>query len=185
MFNRVRAVALAAALALPAVASAQDRQFDVGTKLFNVGLLLGEEAYGSVGVGAGFEVGFKDISGVVKLGLGGSIGFLRSSFNGILGSGYSLTSIPVLGYVHGHYQIESVPKLDLYAGPAVGVSLSRFSFDDGYCGAGVDCADNDSAVSAGIQAGARWALTPKVLGWAQVSGGNNMPFANVGLSFKF
>lgn len=185
MFNRIRAVAVAAALALPAVASAQDRQFDVGTKLFNVGLLLGSESYGSIGAGAGLEVGFKNISDQVILGIGGSVGIARSTFDGFGNYGYSSTAIPILGFVHGHYQIKEVPKLDLYAGPAVGVSLARFSFDDGYCSALVDCADNDADVAIGVQAGARWALTPKVLGWAQVSGGTNLPFLNVGLSFKF
>ena len=185
MINRARAVAVAAALALPAIASAQDRQFDVGTKLFNVGLLLGSESYGSVGAGGGFEVGFKNIENQVILGLGGSIGVLRSSFDGVLGTGYSQTSVPILGFVHGHYQLENVPKLDLYAGPAAGISLTRFSYDNGYCGTLVDCDSNNSDVAVGVQAGARWALTPTVLGWAQVAGGTNMPFGNIGISFKF
>ncbi len=186
MINRLRAAAVAAALvALPAMSSAQDKQFEVGTKLLNVGLLLGSESYGSFGVGGGLEVGFKNIQDQVTLGIGGSIGFLRSSFDGLLGPGYSLTSIPLLGFVHGHYQLENVPKLDLYAGPAVGVSLTRFTYDNGFCGTLVNCDDNSSDVSVGIQAGARWALTPKVLAWGQVAGGTNMPFLNLGFSFKF
>src|SRR6218665_1023243 len=115
MIKHVRAIAVAAALAVPALASAQDRQFDVGTKLLNVGLLLGSESAGSVGAGAGFEVGFKNIQDQVVLGVGGSIGFSKSSANygfGSLGD-YSWTVIPVLGFVHGHYQLKNVPKLDL------------------------------------------------------------------------
>ncbi|MEO7996361.1 MAG: outer membrane beta-barrel protein [Gemmatimonadaceae bacterium] len=187
MINRVRAFTVAAALAtLPALASAQDKQFEVGTKLLNVGVLVGSESYGSLGVGGGVEVGFKDIEGKVVLGVGGSIGIARSTYDGILNnSGYSSTSVPVLGFVHGHYQIPTVPKLDLYAGPALGVSLFRLNFDAGYCNATTICDDNSADVAAGIQAGARWALTPKVLGWAQVSGGTRMPFLNAGVSFKF
>lgn len=185
MFNRVRAVAVAAALAVPAIASAQDRQFDVGTKLLNVGLIVGSESYGSIGAGGGLEVGFKNISDQVILGIGGSIGFARSTYDGIGAFGYSSTVIPVLGFVHGHYQLKEVPKLDLYAGPAVGVSMYRFSYDNGYCGTGIDCSANNSDPAIGVQAGARWALTPKVLGWAQVSGGSNLPFLNAGVSFKF
>jgi len=190
MIKHVRVIAVAAALAtLPAVASAQDKQFDVGTKLVNVGLLLGSSSYGSVGVGGGLEVGIKSVGeGKVVLGVGGSVGFLRSSESAFLGaSGYSFTTIPVLGFVHGHYQLPSVPKLDLYAGPAVGVSLSRFSYDDNnFCKLVTSsCSDNSSEVSIGVQAGARWALTPTVLGWGQLSAGNNMPFVNVGISFKF
>ena len=112
MIKHVRAIAVAAALVLPAVASAQDKkQFDVGTKLLNVGLLLGSESYGSVGVGGGLEVGFKSIAeNKVVLGIGGSIGLLRTSSDAIFGSGgYSFTTIPILGYVHGHYQVPSVP----------------------------------------------------------------------------
>jgi hypothetical protein len=188
MINRVRAIAVAAALvALPAMVSAQDKQFDVGTKVLNVGLILGSESYGSVGVGGGLEVGVKDISGQVRLGVGGSIGFLRSSYDAILSaSGYSTTVIPILAFVHGHYQLENVPKLDLYGGPAIGVSLYRVSYDDNnYCGTVVTCSANGSDPSFGIQAGARWALTPKVLGWGQVSAGTHMPFLNLGVSFKF
>jgi hypothetical protein len=186
MINRIRAVAVAAALvALPAIATAQDRQFDVGTKLLNVGLLVGSESYGSIGVGGGLEVGFKNISDQVILGIGGSIGLARSSFDGFGAFGYSTTAIPILGFVHGHYQLKEVPKLDLYAGPAVGVSLFRFSYDDGYCAGLNICDANGSDPAIGVQAGARWALTPKVLGWAQLSGGTNLPFLNAGVSFKF
>jgi hypothetical protein len=184
MFNRVRAVAVAAALAaLPAIASAQDRQFDVGTKYLNLGVLLGDEAYGSFGAGGGLEVGFKNISDQVILGIGGSVGFRRSSED-FLGYSSSWTVVPVLGFVHGHYQVVSVPKLDLYAGPALGVAIRRYSYD---CGTVPNCgdSDNDSDVSMGVQAGARWALTPKVLGWGQLSAGNNLPFLSVGVSFKF
>lgn len=187
MINHVRAIALAAVLALPAVSSAQDRQFDVGTKLFNVGLIVGSESYGSLGAGAGLEVGFKNLSDQVILGIGGSIGIARSTYSGLFSTyGFTSTAVPILGFVHGHYQVKDVPKLDLYAGPAVGVSLSRFSYDNGYCNlAGVDCSANNSDVAIGVQAGARWALTPSVLGWAQLAGGTNMPFLNVGASFKF
>lgn len=189
MINRIRVLAVAAVLAtLPAVASAQGKkQFEVGTKLLNVGLLVGSESYGSIGVGGGVEVGFKDIQGKVTLGIGGSIGIARSSYDGIFNNfGYSTTAVPIVGFVHGHYQLPTVPKLDLYAGPAIGVSLLRYSYDNGYCGGtGIDCSGNTSDVSAGLQAGARWALTPTVLGWAQLNGGNNMPFLNVGVSFKF
>lgn len=186
MINRVRAIALAAALAtIPAISSAQDRQFDVGTKLFNVGLLLGDEAYGSVGVGGGLEVGFKNISDQVILGIGGSVGFRRSSTD-YFGYGSTVTVVPVLGFVHGHYQLADVPKLDLYAGPAAGLALSRYSYDSRACNApGANCSDNNSDVAIGIQAGARWALTPTVLGWAQVSGGTRLPYLNLGISFKF
>ena len=160
MINRVRAFAVAAALAtLPVVASAQDKQFDVGTKLLNVGVLVGSESYGSIGVGGGLEVGFKDIQGKVILGIGGSIGIARSSY-----VGFNTTAVPVLGFVHGHYQLPDVPKLDLYAGPALGVSLARFSYDNGYCNNANICSVNGSDVAGGIQAGARWALTPAILG---------------------
>lgn len=189
MISRVRAFAVAAALAsLPALASAQDKQFEVGTKLLNVGVIVGSESYGSFGVGGGLEVGFKDIQGKVTLGIGGSIGFARSSYGNAFGNfGYTTTAVPILGFVHGHYQVPTVPKLDLYAGPALGVSLARFSYDDGYCAGSNSafCSGNASDVAGGIQAGARWALTPAVLGWAQVSGGTRMPFLNAGVSFKF
>lgn len=190
MIKHVRAIAVAAALVVPAVSSAQDaKQFDVGTKLLNVGLLVGSEAYGSFGVGGGLEVGFKAIAdNKVILGIGGTIGIARSSYDGFFGaSGYSSTSVPILGFVHGHYQLPSVPKLDLYAGPAVGVSLQRFSYDDdAFCKlVSSNCSSNTSDVAGGIQAGARFALTPAVLGWAELGGGTNMPFLKAGISFKF
>ena len=189
MIKHVRVIAVAAALAtLPAVVSAQEKQFGVTTKLVNVGLLLGSSSYGSVGIGGGLEVGFKAIEDKVVLGIGGSVGLLRTSESGFAGiGGFSFTTVPVLGFVHGHYQLSTAPKLDLYAGPAVGVSLSRFSYDDnGYCKlVSSNCSSNSTSASIGIQAGARYALTPKLLGWGQLSAGTNMPFVNVGVSFKF
>jgi hypothetical protein len=186
MIKHVRALAVAAALAVPALASAQDKQFEVGTKLLNVGLLVGSESAGSLGAGAGFEVGIKNIQDQVVLGVGGSIGYSRTSVGALgLVKGYDFNVIPVLGFVHGHYQLKNVPKLDLYAGPAIGVTMSKW--DDDFCGSlpSSICETSKTDVAVGLQAGGRWALTPKVLGWAQLSAGNAMPFLNVGVSFKF
>lgn len=188
MINRIRAIAVAAVLAtLPAVVSAQDKnQFEVGTKLINVGFILGDGGYAgygsSAGVGAGLEVGIKDIAGQVRLGVGGAVGYARSSF-----SSSKRTTTTVVGFVNGHYQLKNVPKLDLYAGPVIGFANINYDFD------GIDYCDDvpgfdygcGSDVVIGAQAGARWALTPKVLGWAQLSPATNLPFLSVGVSFKF
>ena len=186
MINRLRAVAVAAALvALPAIASAQDNQFEVGTKLINIGLLLGgggHLGYGSsIGVGGGLEVGVKDIAGQVRLGVGGSVGFSTSSL-----SSNKRSVLSVVGFVNGHYQLKAVPQLDLYAGPVLGFAKIDYAGGNDFCNnnVGVDYGCG-SAVIAGAQAGARWALTPAVLGWAQLSPASNLPFLSVGISFKF
>lgn len=186
MINRIRAFAVAAALAtLPVIASAQDKQFEVGTKLLNVGVLFGDGGYAgygsSVGVGGGFEVGIKNIADQVNLGVGGSIGYTRSSFGS---SNRTVTS--VVAFVNGHYQIKSVPKLDLYAGPVLGFADVGYKFDGtDFCNSSVFDYGCGSGFAGGVQAGARWALTPKVLGWAQLSPATNLPLLSAGITFKF
>ncbi len=187
MTHRVRLIAAAVALAtLPVVAQAQDDQFKVGSKVVNVGILVAGDALGGIGIGGGLEVGVARIADVVTLGVGGSIGYLHKSYGGYLTSvyGYNINVIPVLGFVHGHYQLKEVPKLDLFAGPAVGIARSSYSFDG-------DAAyynryfTSSTDVAIGIQAGARYELTSAIVGSLQVSGGSNLPWINAGVAFKF
>jgi len=193
MIRQIRTFALlAAAVSVPAVAASQapragssgDQQFKVGTVVLSAGLLLGAEGYGYSGVGLGgaLEVGVGEIAGQVRLGVGGGLGVLRHDYGRGL-SDYTQTTIPLTGFVNGHYQLEQVPKLDLFAGPVVGIALRRYSwdgdvFDD-------DDFDDDLLPVAGVQAGGRYEFAPRVMASLQASAGTNLPWLTAGVAFKF
>jgi hypothetical protein len=190
MKNLVRAVALAAAVAAaPSVLLAQKNQFEVGSKVLSVGVLLGGTSYtygsGGIGLGAGFEVGVTDIAGQVRLGVGGFFGYQRDD-DGVIGTSYSVSSTTIAGFVNGHYQLAQVPKLDLYAGPVVGISRQSLDFDNVCTStAFYDCSDSSSDPAVGVQVGARYEIAPRILGSLQLSGGTRLPWVNAGIAIKF
>lgn len=190
MKNLVRAVAIAAAVAAaPSVLLAQKNQFDVGSKVLSVGVLLGGTSYtygsGGVGLGAGFEVGVAEIAGQVRLGVGGFLGYQKDD-GGIYTYNYDVSSTTIAGFVNGHYQLTQVPKLDLYAGPVVGISRQSLDYSNACVISSVyDCSNSSSDPAVGVQAGARYEFAPRVMGSLQLSGGTRLPWVNAGIAFKF
>jgi hypothetical protein len=174
-----KALAIASfAAVIPAVASAQKAAmaggevFGKGTKLVSVGLLAGGDGYPDFGFGGAFEYGLLDITPKIKLGIGGSAGYMTES---------SVTAIPVYGVGNLHFSIPNQPKLDLYAGASVGIT--RFSIDlPSGLGGLVDNSTTDSGI--GIQGGARYAATKSLLLHAQL-GLVDIPLLTAGVSFKF
>lgn len=191
MKNLVRAVALAAAVAAaPSVLLAQKNQFEVGSKVLNVGVVIGDEVGGGIGLGAGFEVGIKDIAGQVRLGIGGAVSILRNDY----GTGvrtptytyeYTNTVMPIVVFVNGHYQLEQVPKLDLFAGPVVGITRYSTKSEVRTGGSTTASTASSSDPAIGIQAGGRYELAPRIAASAQLSAGNNLPFLTAGIAIKF
>jgi hypothetical protein len=180
-------------LVIPTVVSAQKKsvstekvQFDVGSKVLTVALVAGSTdgygTYGAGGTGIGlsgaFEVGVANIANVVRLGVGGSVGFLRGS----LSNYYDLMTIPVVGFVNGHYQIKQVPKLDVYAGPVLGFAHRSYDYKGSFVGS---ASASTTEVAAGVQAGGRYAFAPGIAGNLQLSVGNALPWLTAGISFKF
>lgn len=179
MKRSVCAAALAAALVgLPTIGTAQDvkNQFDVGSKFLSGALLVGAEVDGGFGIGGSFEVGIAEIAGQVRLGVGGSVGVLRNDYDEFLDD-VSRTVVPVLAFVHGHYQLPQVPQLDLFAGAAVGLQSTSLSFSGGGSSSSVDPA-------IGLQSGARYEFAPRLMGMAQLAVGTNLPFLSLGITFK-
>lgn len=190
MKNLVRALTVAAAVAVaPSIMLAQKNQFEVGSKVLSVGLLLGGTSYtygsGGIGLGAGLEVGVGEIAKQVRLGVGGFLGYQHDS-DGLFGNNFSVSSILIAGFVNGHYQLKQVPKLDLYAGPVLGISRQSVNYDN-KCVSSItyDCNNSSSDPAVGVQTGARYEFTPGVLGSIQLSVGTRLPLANAGIAFKF
>lgn len=194
MKNLVRALTVAAAVAVaPSIMLAQKNQFEVGSKVLSVGLLLGGTSYtygsGGIGLGAGLEVGVGEIAKQVRLGVGGFLGYQHDS-DGLFGNNFSVSSILVAGFVNGHYQLKQVPKLDLYAGPVLGISRQSVNYDKKCVSLFTDYCDYQSRYpksypAVGVQTGARYEFTPGVLGSIQLSVGTRLPLANAGIAFKF
>ena len=125
----------------------------------------------------------------MRLGVGGFLGYQHDS-DGLFGNNFSVSSILVAGFVNGHYQLKQVPKLDLYAGPVLGISRQSVNYDKKCVSLFTDYCDYQSRYpksypAVGVQTGARYEFTPGVLGSIQLSVGTRLPLANAGIAFKF
>lgn len=178
---RLSALALAAAIALPASSAMAQGEFAVGTKLVNVGLLTGSG--GGIGIGGGLEVSVIELAPNIRLGIGGTVGYISDSEDGF-GGDFTVTVIPVLGNANVHLAVPSVPELDLFGGLALGIV--RVSADyDGIGSELVDASASDTQTAVGINLGARYFFTPTLAGLAQLGLGDEIPELTLGISFKF
>lgn len=183
MTNRFRSLAVAAALLVPALATAQSSSpaFSKASRIFNVGLLTGGD-YEGFGAGISFEKGAYEFSPTLSLGLGASVGFLRGDVGLSNSFEYNVTQIPIMAIGNVHLALPSQPKLDLYGGLSLGVVRTSVSYD----GTAPNTFDgaSDSDLGVGIQIGARYAFTPRVTGFGQL-GANDIPLLYAGFSFNF
>jgi opacity protein-like surface antigen len=179
MMNRIRTLAVAAALAVvPASMSAQAAAtpaFGVGTKLLSVGILTGGD-YEGFGFGGSFEYGLLSFTPRVSLGIGGSIGYVSDEDFGV-----DVSAMPIMAIGNVHFAMPTQPKLDLYGGLSVGVIRAEVD-----CGtiAGVSCNASDTESGFGLQVGARYWLTNRVGVKGQLGLGD-IPLLNAGVSFRF
>ncbi|WP_353267681.1 SH3 domain-containing protein [Gemmatimonas sp.] len=160
--------------------------FGVGSKLLSVGLTGGGAANYGLGIGAQYEVGFKELSPSLTLGLGATVGYSSRSFDygTFRGTRYSYnwTTIPVGAIGNVHWKIPSQPKLDLYGGLSLGYAFYSFSSDfDDFDSRSVS---GTSDLLLGINVGARYQFAPKFQGMMQLSGGDNLSLYQIGLSFR-
>lgn len=170
----------AAALALPAVVGAQSSaSFGKGTKVLSLGVMAGGD-YEGFGGGASVEVGVLEFTPKIKLGVGGMIGYVRSSESFGL-SKYTLAAMPVMAIGNVHFEVPNQPKLDLYAGASVGIV--RVSYSGDFAGIpGIGGSTSDTGF--GIQGGARYGIGDKMSLMGQVGIGD-IPLLYAGVSFKF
>jgi hypothetical protein len=164
---RTLALALVAAAVIPAVsASAQTAAFGKGTKIVDLGIVVDDPT----GFAGAFEVGLLELAPNLTLGVGAT-GSYQSE------TGVSLTWIA--GMANVHYSLPDMPKLDLFAGAALGIS--RVSIDV-LEGLGLDGSSSD--VGLGINIGARYMLTDKLGGIVRL-GIEDAPDLILGVSIKF
>lgn len=184
MTHRIRILAVAAAMLLPSVAFAQmtsTRAFGQGSRIASIGILTGGD-YEGFGGGAAFEVGVKEFTPTLSLGLGGFVGYVKGDVGFSSVFDYNITQIPIMAQGNVHLAIPSQPKLDLYAGLSAGIT--RVSFDyEGSTPTGFDGV-SDSDFGIGFQVGARYAFSERAMGFAQL-GASDIPLLFAGLSFRF
>jgi opacity protein-like surface antigen len=174
--------------------------FGPGSKLVSLGVLTGGDNYDGTGGGGTFEIGILSLSKSVHLGIGGSLGYMRST-QGSSGFELSLSQIPAYGIGNLHYSPPSQPKLDLFAGASVGVTYSRVSgdvFADRVVplvpesvalltrarAAARRATESNTDTGFGIQGGAHYAVTNAMSVTAQI-GLIDIPLFFGGVSFRF
>lgn len=173
------ALAAAAMLAIPSMASAQATgPFEVGSKVGSIGFMAGGD-YEGAGLGVQGEFGFKKLGNTV-LGLGGFVGVQRDSETAF-GTKFTSTVIPIMAIGNVHFPIASQPKLDLFAGASLGFISVNVEVDGPGLG-NVDAGDSD--IGFGIQGGARYNLSNKLSLMGQVGVGD-IPLIFAGVSIKF
>jgi len=187
MTKRFRTLAAAATMLLPTVAFAQatstsTNAFGKGSRIASVGILTGGD-YEGFGVGGSFEVGVKELTSTLSLGVGAFAGIVRGDVGFSSAFNYNITQIPVMAIGNVHLALPSQPKLDLYGGLSLGIVRTSLSFD-GSAPLGFGLDDSNSDIGLGIQVGGRYAFTPRAMGFAQL-GVNDIPLLYAGLSFKF
>ena len=185
MTHRFRILAVAAAMLLPSVAFAQTastRAFGQGSRLLSVGVLTGGD-YEGFGGGAAFEVGVKEFTPTLSLGLGAFAGFVKGDVGFSSAFDYNITQIPIMAQGNVHLAIASQPKLDLYAGLSAGIVRVSVDFD-GTAPGGFDLSESESDFGIGFQVGARYAFSDRAMGFAQL-GASDIPLLFAGLSFRF
>ena len=157
------------------------RAFGKGSRIASVGILTGGD-YEGFGAGGSFEVAVKEFTPTLSLGVGAFAGIVRGDVGFSSVFNYTITQIPVMAIGNVHLSLPSQPKLDLYGGLSLGIVRTSFSFDGNAPGLFDSASNSDTGL--GIQIGARYAFTPRAMGFAQL-GANDIPLFYGGLSLKF
>ncbi len=169
-------------------ASAQESTFNVGDKVVNIGLGIGNIHYSGSGyktlippLSASFEMGVKD--GVLEkgvIGVGGYLGYASykwTGYSGLIEYGWKYSNF-ILG-ARGSFHYPLIDKLDTYSGLMLGyevVSESEF---------GVNTSISKSAASGFIwswYAGGRYYFTDKIAGMLEL--GYGITYLNLGVAIK-
>ena len=180
MTNRIRSFLVAAAVvALPSVASAQDRTLSVGYT--DIGAVIGLGGIGDAGlaIGGRFE---RVIREVPSLGTG-TVGIQAAidvwSYDYGFSDNYSFRYMPIGVTANYHFNLEN-KKLVPFVGVGLGYTIISCSYDDDNI-FGVDVCPNSGLYFIG-KAGARYFFSEKMALYGDVgAGAANL---NVGLMFK-
>jgi hypothetical protein len=180
MTNRIRTILVAAAvMALPGMASAQDRTLNVGYT--DIGAVIGLGNIGEAGfaIGGRFE---RIIRELPELGTG-TVGLQVSAdmytYDWGTNSAYTFRYIPIGVTGNYHFNLEN-KKLVPFVGVGLGYSILSCSYDDDNV-FGIDLCPNSGIYFIG-KAGARYFFSEKMALYGDVGAG--AATLNIGLVFK-
>lgn len=181
MTNRIRSYLVAAAVvAMPSMASAQDQIFQVGYT--DIGITIGLGGLGETGVSFGgrFERAFKEMPDYGN----GTLAFALSAdvHSWSYDSGpyqWSYRIIPIGASVNYHFNLEN-KKLVPFLGAGLGYQITSCDYDGPFFDD--DCGSYNSGIYFIGRAGARYFLSERMAGYADVGTGGAA--LNLGIMFK-
>jgi opacity protein-like surface antigen len=174
-----------ALLVSPMAAQAQIAEsplFSKGTKLLSVNIQTGGD-YDATGFGGAFELGVAPIGKSATFGLGASIGYFSESARFFTES-YTISLMPIMATGNVHFGLKDVKNLGLYAGASLGIIRASVDYEGAFDEEEFGIGASDSESGFGLQVGARYAITPKLLLHGQL-GLIDIPLLTAGVSIKF
>jgi len=177
MTNRIRSFLVAAAVvALPSLASAQDRTLNVGYTDIGAVIGLGNIGDAGISIGGRFERVIKELPDLGSGTIG--IGVAADMYSYDFGSFYTYRYIPIGVTANYHFNLEN-KKLVPFLGLGLGYSILSCSYDGPTFG--IDLCPNSGIYFIG-HAGARYFFSDNMALYGDVGAG--AATLNVGLVFK-
>ena len=178
MTNRIRSFLVAAAVvALPSMASAQDRTLNVGYTDIGAVIGLGNIGDAGISIGGRFERIIRELPSLGTGTLGIQVSADMYSYDA--GFGGSFRYIPIGATANYHFNLEN-KKIVPFVGLGLGYSILSCSYDDDNI-FGVDLCPNSGLYFIG-KAGARYFLNDNLALYGDVGAG--AATLNVGVTFK-
>jgi hypothetical protein len=170
-------------------ASLKAQTFKNGDLVANLGAGFGWYGYG-YGVNSlpaftlSMEKGFKEIDKVGPISIGGIVGFKHASYAWQTSHDWSWNDIIVAGRGALHYDLFKQPKVDTYAGVAIGVRIESWSYyTTNLSHEYVKAHENSTNALMAVYAGIRYYFTDNIAAFGEV--GYGLGYLTLGLSYKF
>jgi hypothetical protein len=177
MTNRIRSFLVAAAVvALPSMASAQDRTLNVGYTDIGVVIGLGNIGDAGIAIGGRFERIIRELPSLGTGTLGIQVAADMYSYDVPFGG--SFRYIPIGATANYHFNLEN-KKIVPFVGLGLGYSILSCSYEDSFFG--VDLCPNSGIYFIG-KAGARYFLNDNLALYGDVGAG--AATINLGVTFK-
>jgi hypothetical protein len=179
MTNRIRSFLVAAAVvALPSMASAQDRTLSVGYTDIGAVIGLGNIGDAGIAIGGRFERVIREVPSLGTGTIGIQIAADVYSYDYGFNTDYSFRYIPIGATANYHFNLEN-KKLVPFVGVGLGYTVISCSYDDAV--PGFDICPNSGLYFIG-KAGARYFFQDNLALYGDVGAG--AATLNVGLTFK-
>ena len=190
MKKRSQLLVLVMVLAVLAIEpSAKAQAFNKGDMVGNLGLGFGWYSYGYgvnsfPAVSLSLEKGFLEIPNVGPISIGGIVGFKHASYNWQSSYDYGWNDIIIAARGSLHYDLFKNPKIDTYAGVAIGVRLESYSYYTWDGGTNYEKAhDNYTHGLYALYVGGRYFFTKNLAAFGEL--GYGLGYLTLGLSYKF